>query len=181
MIDLPKTIELPKQTDSPSVHLRGYGCKVHADTAMVQLFLQHSLSVDELLAITNKGIERLYIWDNDIPINKEDRLAWEKKHGKPCPEWYRCYVKDPVSLIALTGEYFVRKISGKEISRGVPSNRDIPLKYDFMEIEWATYLGSHFGLGDWVNGKIETLYNPWSSLKVNGIRTVRYWRIFETT
>jgi len=165
MIELPKT-DLPKQTDSPSSHLRGYGCKIHADTAMVQLYLNKVLSPQEVSLITDKAIKAGFVLDNAIPTTQNG--------------WYRCYVKDPVSLIALTGEYLGKKVSGKEICRGAPLSKFIPIKYDFMVIEWATDLGSHFGLGDWVNGKIETTYNPWVGLKTNGIRTVRYWRIFNT-
>jgi len=166
MIELPKTIDLPKQTESPSSHVRGYGCKAHSDMGMVQLYLKHGMAPEEVLLVIERAIKAGFILDNTLPTSQNG--------------WYRCFVKDPVSLIALTGEYFGRKISGKELSRGVPDSKNIPLRYDFMQIEWATDIGSHFGLGDWVNGKIETMYNPWPSLKVNGIRTVRYWRIFET-
>lgn len=159
-------IDLPKQTASPSSHVRGYGCKAHSDMALPQLFLNHSLSPEEIILIIERAIKAGYILDNAIPTTQNG--------------WYRCFVKDPVSLIALTGEYFGRKISGKELMRNVPSIAERPLKYDYMQIEWKTDIGSHFGLGEWVNGVVETTYNPWPALKTNGIRTVRYWRIYET-
>jgi len=159
-------IDLPKQTASPLKSLRGYGCKFHTTTGMVQLFLQHSLSPDEIKIIFDKAVKLGYVLDNAIPTTQTG--------------WCRSYVKDSVSLIALTGEYFGRKVSGKELSRGVPDRNSIPLKYTFMEIEYNTDLGSHFALGDWVNGEIVESYNPWPALPHSTIRTVRYWRIFET-
>lgn len=159
-------LDLPKQTASPSKSLRGYGCKFHTGAGMVQLFLQHSLSPDEIKIIFDKAVKLGYVLDNAIPTTQAG--------------WYRSYVKDPVSLIALTGEYFSRKVSGVELLRGVPSIANRPLKYSYMEIEYKTELGSHFALGEWVNGEIVETYNPWPSLPHKEIKTVRYWRIFET-
>lgn len=160
---------LPLQTQSPSASLRGFGCKIHCDLAMVQDRLGRVFTPQEIAAHVAAGIKRGEILDNDIPIAAAARAAWERKNGRPCPEWWRSFLRRPAD--------FVRSVSGGLTYEEQRSTVTLPPtgRYDYLEIEWLTASGSHFTLGELRTDRtLAITYNPWPGIALTGIRTLRY-------
>jgi len=142
------------QRSSPGPHLRGWGCKIHALLAMGQLYYNVRLTPEQIRQITLRAIARGDVLDNNIPIDK--------------PGWYRCFVVNGRGLIQATWP----DCRAREVSRG-----DKPAApYDFCEIEWQTATGSHFGLGEYLDGVVKTIYDPWPELARIKIKSLRFWR-----
>jgi len=162
---------LPLQTQSTNKSLVNFGCKIYVDLACLQDKIKKVFSPDHYLKIFDDGVNAGLILDNDIPITKEERKAWEEANGKPCPEWYRAFMLNP--------EEFIKRISGLTYRaiRGTITQTP-PIEYDYIEIEWATAGGSHFTCGEF-NSKRELIisYNPDPTVRLLGIRTIRYIKL----
>lgn len=167
-----------KQTQCVDNHKRYWGCYAFDLLTMPQILAKKALTLKECEDLIDAAIKRGIIQDNDIPITKEARLKWEQENGKPCPPWYRIYVANSLTFTKMVVDYLGGKGTLSEISRGAPT---LPQPKDtrFVIIEWSTKTGSHFGLGMFINGVLETIYDPWESLPRTGVKTVRYWRYTE--
>lgn len=123
-----------------------------------------TLTLAECQDLINEAIRKGIIQDNDIPTTKNG--------------WYRCFVASPSTFAKMA----IDKLGGKgtlsEISRGAPTLIE-PKDTRFTVIEWSTKTGSHFGLGKFNNGTLETIYDPWETLPRTGVKTVRFWRYTE--
>lgn len=153
-----------KQTQSVNNHFRFYGCYAFTLLTMVQMLAEKTLTLTECQNLINDAIKKGLILDNDIPTTQNG--------------WYRCFVANPLTFTKLAIDYLGGKGTLSEISRGAP-NLPQPKDARFVVIEWSTKTGSHFGLGTFTNGTLETIYDPWESFPRTGVKTVRFWRYTE--
>jgi len=148
---------IPGQRQNKGPHLKDYGCKVHTLLAMGMDKYQELLTPDQIRRLTIEGFNNGFILDNDIPTDQ--------------PGWYRVFVRDSAG--------FVNHVWPKARAHQICKNNYlevIPDEYDYLEIEWSTATGSHFGLGEMVRGEVKTVYDPWPGLRRLGIKSLRFWR-----
>jgi hypothetical protein len=112
---------------------------------------------EQIRGWTLAGIKAGIILDNNLPTDGSNG------------NWWRVFVKDSPGLIKLVYGYHA-----KEVARTMPGQK-MPPAWDYIEIEWETDTGSHFGIGTMESGQLVTVYDPWPTLKRQGIKTLRFW------
>jgi hypothetical protein len=151
---------LSGQRKSPGPHLRDWGCKVYCLLAMVQDKLGTLWTPEQIRQATIKGIKAGHILDNNLPVDGSKG------------EWWRVFVKAPAAFVDMASG-----LQWTELARST-SQRNWPHPYDYLEIEWATRQGSHFGLGQFDNqGRVVTVFDPWPEVARHGIRSIRFIKL----
>lgn len=175
---------LPTQDGSAWDHIQGYGCYAYVLLAILMILAITILTQKKIEAIIRGAIELGYIWDNEVPISAEDRSAWEKENGKPCPEWYRIFVKYPEKFFHFAAdqmgihldkcEELVPRLAGAHTE---PINAFTIIDWWSLSRKTGKSLGSHFELGPVIEGKPDIYFDPGPSFLHKTVRTTRGWEV----
>ena len=92
---------LPLQIGAKWDHLHDYGCFAYCLATMAQVLKGSAQSQTWVEELVRHAINMGDILDNNIPIRSQDRAMWEDANKKPCPVWFRIYVKDPLGFLSL--------------------------------------------------------------------------------
>jgi hypothetical protein len=182
LLDRAFCVRLPTQDGSSWDHIRGYGCYAYVLLAILQILAKVILTQKKIEAIIRGAISEGIIWDNDVPINEEERAAWEKLNGKPCPEWFRIFVKYPEKFIRYAAGQMGISLDNCQESLPRLDGAQAEPESLFTIIDWWSLslktgkaLGSHFELGPVVDGKPDILFDPGPAFFHKTVRTTRGW------
>jgi len=145
------------QTAFDNDHIRLYGCYFLSLLSIAEDIAGKQFTKDDILTIFNRAVKSGLILDNNIPVGQDG--------------WYRCFVTRPADLIAIGLRFLGNQNTMVEVYRGAIKQPD---SLDYVIIEHATAMGSHFTRGD---KELKTTFDPWAGLARKGIKTVRFWRV----